>query len=95
MSLDPAGRSACATKTGSSDLPPRVTWPDYAVDREENPLYWKLLHAAGKASGLPVLYNTSFNLFGEPLVCTPRDAVRSFYSSGIDAMLVGNFFLGK
>ena len=48
-----------------------------------------------KASGLPVLYNTSFNLFGEPLVCTPRDAVRSFYSSGIDAMLVGNFFLGK
>jgi carbamoyltransferase len=67
----------------------------HAVDREENPLYWRLLHAAGKASGLPVLYNTSFNLFGEPLVCTPRDAVRSFYSSGIDAMLVGNFFLGK
>jgi carbamoyltransferase len=67
----------------------------HAVEREENPLYWKLLHAAGKASGLPVLYNTSFNLFGEPLVCTPRDAVRSFYSSGIDAMLVGNFFLGK
>ena len=67
----------------------------HTVDRDENPLYWKLLHAAGKASGLPVLYNTSFNLFGEPLVCTPRDAVRSFYSSGIDAMLVGNFFLGK
>ena len=63
--------------------------------REDNPLYWKLLHAAGKATGLPVLYNTSFNLFGEPLVCTPRDAVRSFYSSGIDAMFVGNFFLQK
>ena len=45
--------------------------------------------------GLPVLYNTSFNLFGEPLVCTPRDAVRSFYSSGIDAMFVGQFFLQK
>jgi len=67
----------------------------HAVDREENPLYWKLLHAAGKATGLPILYNTSFNLFGEPLVCSPRDAVRSFYSSGIDAMLVGNFFLQK
>jgi carbamoyltransferase len=67
----------------------------HAVDRDENPLYWQLLHAAGKASGLPVLYNTSFNLFGEPLVCTPRDAVRSFYSSGIDAMFVGNFFLQK
>ena len=67
----------------------------HAVERDENPLYWKLLHAAGKATGLPVLYNTSFNLFGEPLVCTPRDAVRSFYSSGIDAMFVGNFFLQK
>ena len=67
----------------------------HTVDRHENPLYWKLLHAAGKSTGLPVLYNTSFNLFGEPLVCTPRDAVRSFYSSGIDAMFVGNFFLQK
>jgi len=67
----------------------------HAVDRTENPLYWKLLHAAGKASGLPVLYNTSFNLFGEPMVCTPRDAVRGFYSSGIDAMFVGSFFLQK
>jgi len=67
----------------------------HTVERGENPLYWQLLHAAGKATGLPVLYNTSFNLFGEPLVCTPRDAVRSFYSSGIDAMLIGNFFLQK
>ena len=67
----------------------------HVVSPEDNPLYWKLLHAAGKATGLPVLYNTSFNLFGEPLVCTPRDAVRSFYSSGIDAMIVGHFFLQK
>ncbi|MBV9506293.1 MAG: carbamoyltransferase [Acidobacteriia bacterium] len=67
----------------------------HTVDRAENPLYWQLLHAAGKATGLPVLYNTSFNLFGEPLVCTPRDAVRSFYSSGIDVMFIGNFLLQK
>jgi carbamoyltransferase len=67
----------------------------HTVHLEENPSYWKLLHAAGQATGLPVLYNTSFNLFGEPLVCSPRDAVRSFYSSGIDAMFVGNFFLQK
>jgi carbamoyltransferase len=67
----------------------------HTVDRDENPLYWTLLHAAGKATGLPVLYNTSFNLFGEPLVCTPRDAVRSFYASGIDAMFVGHFLLQK
>ena len=67
----------------------------HTVSKEDNPLYWQLLHAYGEAAGLPVLYNTSFNLFGEPLVCTPRDAVRSFYSSGIDAMIAGNFLLEK
>ncbi len=67
----------------------------HTVHREDNPLYWELLQTAGRVSGLPVLYNTSFNLFGEPLVCEPRDAVRSFYSSGIDAMFVGNFLLEK
>jgi len=67
----------------------------HTVSKEDNLLYWQLLHAFGEATGLPVLYNTSFNLFGEPLVCTPRDAVRSFYSSGIDAMIAGNFLLEK
>ena len=67
----------------------------HTVGRRENPLFWELLQATGKATGLPVLYNTSFNLFGDPLVSTPRDAVRSFYSSGIDALFVGNFFLEK
>ena len=67
----------------------------HTVSEQDNPLYWRLLHAFGERTGLPVLYNTSFNLFGEPLVCTPRDAVRSFYSSGIDAMIVGNFLLQK
>ena len=67
----------------------------HTVAKSDNPLYWELLHAFGKATGLPALYNTSFNLFGEPLVCTPRDAVRSFWSSGIDALLVGNFLLQK
>jgi carbamoyltransferase len=42
-----------------------------------------------------VLYNACFNLFGDPLVCTPRDAVRSFDSSGIDATLAGNIFPTK
>jgi carbamoyltransferase len=67
----------------------------HTVSKDDNPLYWRLLHAFGEKTGLPVLYNTSFNLFGEPLVCTPRDAVRSFYSSGIDAMVAGNFLLEK
>jgi carbamoyltransferase len=67
----------------------------HTVSRDDNPLYWKLLHASGESTGLPVLYNTSFNLFGDPLVCTPRDAVRSFYSSGIDSLFVGHFFVQK
>lgn len=67
----------------------------HTVEEKTNPLFWRLLHAAGKSTGLPVLYNTSFNLFDDPLVCTPRDAVRSYYSSGIDSMFAGHFLLQK
>ncbi len=67
----------------------------HVVCREENQRYWELLQAVGKASGLPVVYNTSFNLFGEPLVSDPRSAVRSFYSSGIDTLFIGDFFVEK
>ncbi len=67
----------------------------HIVEKTENPLFHRLLVAAGEATGLPVLYNTSFNLFGDALVCSPRDAVRSFYSSGIDVMYVGPFLLRK
>jgi carbamoyltransferase len=67
----------------------------HTVRKEENPLYHSLLLAAGRATGLPILYNTSFNLFGDPLVCTPRDAVRSFYSSGIDMLFAGSFVVEK
>lgn len=67
----------------------------HVVRRQDSPMFWQLLQAAGAKSGLPVLYNTSFNLFGEPLVSDPRSAVRSFYASGIDAMFVGSFLLEK
>ncbi len=67
----------------------------HTVDRADNPLFHLLLTEFGAATGLPVLYNTSFNLFGDPLVCTPRDAVRSFYSSGIDSAIIGNFVIEK
>jgi len=42
-----------------------------------------------------MLVNTSFNLFGEPLVVSPRDAVRSYFCSGIDALIIGSFSLAK
>lgn len=67
----------------------------HTVSEGDNPLFWRLLHKAAEVFEMPVLYNTSFNLFGDPLVCTPRDAVRSFYSSGIDSLITGHFFLEK
>ena len=96
LSGDRGPREARASRDVRGRHPGRRPGPRaHRGPRGQSALYWKLLHAAGKATGLPVLYNTSFNLFGDPLVCTPRDAVRSFYSSGIDAMFVGNFLLEK
>lgn len=65
------------------------------VSRGGNPLFWRLLKRFGEQAPAPILVNTSFNLFGEPLVVNPRDAVRSYFCSGIDALVVGNFVLAK
>jgi carbamoyltransferase len=67
----------------------------HTVERKANPLFWKLLHRFGEQAPAPVLVNTSFNLFGEPLVCDPREAIRSFYCAGIDAMAIGSFLVVK
>jgi carbamoyltransferase len=67
----------------------------HVVNREANPHYWSLLRVFGAQSRAPILLNASFNLFGEPLVVSPRDAVRSYFCSGVDALLIGNFLLAK
>ncbi|HJY90603.1 MAG TPA: carbamoyltransferase C-terminal domain-containing protein, partial [Candidatus Acidoferrum sp.] len=67
----------------------------HTVERSANPLFWKLLHKFGESAAAPILVNTSFNLFGEPLVTDPRGAVRSFYCAGIDALALGPFLLVK
>jgi len=67
----------------------------HAVDRETNPLFWRLLKRFGERAPAPMLVNTSFNLFGEPLVITPRDAVRSLFCSGIDALAIDRFLVTK
>src|ERR1700751_5988923 len=67
----------------------------HTVERQANPLFWKLLHNFGKSAPAPILVNTSFNLFGEPLVTDPRSAVRSFYCSGVDALAIGPFLVVK
>jgi carbamoyltransferase len=67
----------------------------HVVARDTNPTYWSLLKAFGARSRAPILVNASFNLFGEPLVISPRDAVRSYFCSGVDALIIGNFILVK
>ena len=65
------------------------------VERDVNLLYWRLIREFGNRTGVPVVMNTSFNLRGEPIVSTPTDAVRTFFSSGMDALVIGNFVVEK
>ena len=65
------------------------------VEKEMNPLYWRLIDEFGKRTGVPVIMNTSFNLRGEAIVHTPTDAVRTFFSSGMDALCIGSFLVEK
>jgi len=65
------------------------------VEKEINPLYWRLIDEFDKRTGVPVLMNTSFNLRGEPIVHTPTNAIRTFFSSGMDALVIGSFLVEK
>jgi carbamoyltransferase len=79
---------------------PAVTHVDYSariqtVHRETNARYHALLRAFSQRTGCPVLVNTSFNVRGEPIVCTPEDAWRCFVGTAIDSLAIGNCFLDK
>jgi carbamoyltransferase len=65
------------------------------VDRETNPLFHDLLRAFGDATGTPVLINTSMNVRGEPIVCTPADALACFRTTGMDRLVIDRFVLRK
>ncbi len=65
------------------------------VNARQNPLLHRLLMAFEQRSGVPVLINTSFNTRGEPIVCSPRDAVECFWTSPLDALVIGSFLLRK
>jgi carbamoyltransferase len=79
---------------------PAVTHVDYSariqtVHRETNARYHALLTRFRERTGCPVLVNTSFNIRGEPIVCTPEDAFRCFMGSDIEVLVAGNCFLRK
>ncbi len=65
------------------------------IRRTQHPLYYDLIKAFQARTGVPVLVNTSFNTRGEPIVCTPRDAIECFWTSPLDALVIGSFLLEK
>ena len=82
-----------------SDIP-AITHIDYSariqtVTRETNRRYYELIKAFERRTGCGILINTSFNVRGEPIVCTPQDAYRCFMRTNIDALVLGPFLLEK
>ncbi len=79
---------------------PAVTHVDYSarvqtVHQDTNPLFHRLISAFKGKTGVPILINTSFNVRGEPIVCTPEDAFRCFMATGLDLLVIGNCVLRK
>jgi carbamoyltransferase len=79
---------------------PAVTHVDYSariqtVSPESNPLYWQLIRDFKKITGCGMIVNTSFNVRGEPMVCTPAEAYRDFMITGMDYLVIGHYMLDK
>jgi carbamoyltransferase len=79
---------------------PAVTHVDYSariqtVHADTNPDYHRLIAEFERLTGCPLVVNTSFNVRGEPIVCTPEDAYRCFLRTEMDALVLGPFLLGK
>jgi carbamoyltransferase len=82
-----------------SDIP-AITHIDYSariqsVSRQTNPRYWGLINEFKKLTGYGLIVNTSFNVRGEPIVCTPEDAYRCFMRTEMDFLVVGDYLLDK
>ena len=79
---------------------PAVTHVDYSarlqtVDEERNPRFYRLIEAFDRLTGCPILVNTSFNVRGEPIVCTPEDAYRCFLATDMDVLVLEDFVIVK
>ena len=83
-----------------SDIQSGMHWVDHStrpqtVRKEIHPRYWKLLKEFEALTGVPAVLNTSLNVKGEPIVCTPDDALRCFFGTGMDALALGDFLVEK
>ena len=79
---------------------PAVTHIDYSarlqtVHKETNPIYHEVISTFNEKYGCPVIVNTSFNVRGEPIVCTPEDAYLCFMRTEMDYLIMGNYLLAK
>ena len=81
-------------------LIPAVTHVDgsgrlQSIRRPQNPLYYDVIKEFGRLSGVPILINTSFNIRGEPIVCTPFNAYRCMMGTGIDYLVIDKFLIKR
>ena len=65
------------------------------VRKEIFPKYWELINEFKKITGVPALLNTSFNVAGQPIVCTPRDAIMTFFGCGLDYLAIEDYLVWK
>jgi carbamoyltransferase len=65
------------------------------VARESDPRFWSVLDEFGRLTGIPVLLNTSFNVRGQPIVCTPAEAVDTFFTANLDALVIGEYLVTR
>ncbi|TYA71857.1 carbamoyltransferase family protein [Seonamhaeicola marinus] len=90
----------CNVLEEKQSIIPAVTHVDgsarlQTVKKELHPRYYDLIKKLGDKTGVPVVLNTSFNIQGEPVVESPQDAVRCFFSTGLDSLVIGNFLISK
>lgn len=90
----------CNVLTEAKSKLPAITHIDgtarlQTVRQETNPRYYKLITEFGKLSGVPVVLNTSFNIMGEPIVEEPINAIKCFFSTGLDILVLGNYLIKK
>lgn len=65
------------------------------MESASNPRFHALIEELDRRTGVPIVLNTSFNLNGEAIVCTPTDAIRTFFSCGLDALILGDYLVTK
>jgi carbamoyltransferase len=90
----------CNVLKDKQSVIPAVTHVDgsarlQTVTQDSHPRYYELIKKLGDRTGVPVVLNTSFNIQGEPVVESPQDALRCFFSTGLDYLVIGNFVIGK